>query len=138
MEEAKPLDSIKIVPSNNCADMDNFQIKGLTLPQVEKIYGKHHFVAINGARLNDPKEMPNEDFSGDFSKSDCPIVIYAFDWFRNPNTKKMFDKANGIWDLYHYDGNLGMCMRVYFVEYNNQLIAFDAFQIDFRRLQFVE
>ena len=50
----------------------------------------------------------------------------------------MYPKVNNIWDLFDHDGSLGMCIRVYFVEYEGKLIVFEAFQTYCDRLYFLE
>ncbi len=111
------IDTVKIVPKEqNFADIDDFQIKGFTLEQVESLYGK----SIGG--LGDCKGVIVEDelgfiegydYSDLFSKSDYPITIKARDWKR--------DEGRGL--------------RVFFVEYKGKWIAFDAFQTFNERLR---
>jgi len=142
VEEAKCVDSVKIVGQNRYADINDFQVKGLTLQDIEKLYGHYNYAPLEHVKFDKPIDV-EMDFSllflaNHFIKSDYPVVISVYDWFRHPKISKMYPKVNNIWDLSNYDGYLGMCMRVYFVEYEGKLIAFDAFQNDCGRLYFLE
>jgi hypothetical protein len=126
VEEAKCVDSVKIVGQNRYANINDFQVKGLTLQDIEKLYGHYNYAPLEHVKFDKPEI------------SDYPVVISVYDWFRHPKINKMYPKVNNIWDLSNYDGYLEMCMRVYFVEYEGKLIAFDAFQNDCGRLYFLE
>ena len=138
VEEAKCIDSVKIVSPHRWADIETFKIKGFTLQQVKKLYGDYNYTVYENVKIYGPEDIPDSDFSRYFKESDYPVVISVYDWFRHPKISKMYPKVNNIWDLSNYDGYLGMCMRVYFVEYEGKLIAFDAFQNDCGRLYFLE
>jgi len=138
MEEAKCVDSVKIVSPHRWADIETFKIKGFTLQQVKKLYGDYNYIVYENIKINGPEDIPDEDFSSDFVKSDYPTVISVYDWFRHPKISKMYPKVNNIWDLFNHNDSLGMCMRVYFVEYEGKQIVFDAFQTECDRLYFLE
>ena len=140
VEEAKCVDSVKIVGQNRYANINDFQVKGLTLQDIEKLYGHYNYALIENATFDKPEIVEDIllNLPHHFKESDYPVVISVYDWFRHPKINKMYPKVNNIWDLSNYDGYLGMCMRVYFVEYEDKLIAFDAFQNDCGRLYFLE
>ncbi len=142
VEEAKCVDSVKIVGLNRYADINDFQVKGLTLQDIEKLYGHYNYAPLEHTKFDKPLDVEEDDLllflDQHFKESDYPVVISVYDWFRHPKINKMYPKVNNIWDLSNYDGYLGMCMRVYFVEYEGKLIAFDAFQNDCGRLYFLE
>ncbi len=142
VEEAKCVDSVKIVGQNRYANINDFQVKGLTLQDIEKLYGHYNYAPLEHAKFDKPLDVEKDDLllflHHYFKKSDYPVVISVYDWFRHPKINKMYPKINTIIDVSNHNGSLGMCMRVYFVEYEDKQIVFDAFQTDCRRLYFLE
>ena len=84
VKEAKCIDSVKIVSPHIWADIETFKIKGFTLQQVKKLYGNYNYIVYENIKINGPEDIPDEDFSSDFVKSDYPTVISVYDWFRHP------------------------------------------------------
>jgi hypothetical protein len=142
VEEAKCVDSVKIVGQNRYANINDFQVKGLTLQDIEKLYGHYNYAPLEHAKFDKPLDVEKDDLllflHHFFKESDYPVVISVYDWFRHPKINKMYPKINTIIDVSNHNGSLGMCMRVYFVEYEDKQIVFDAFQTDCRRLYFLE
>ncbi|MBO5632990.1 MAG: hypothetical protein J5965_28360 [Aeriscardovia sp.] len=142
VEEAKCVDSVKIVGQNRYANINDFQVKGLTLQDIEKLYGHYNYAPLEHAKFDKPLDVEKDDLllflHHYFKESDYPVVISVYDWFRHPKINKMYPKINTIIDVSNHNGSLGMCMRVYFVEYEDKQIVFDAFQTDCRRLYFLE
>lgn len=137
VEEAKPLDSIHVVSPEEYADIEKLQLRGLTLEQVELLYGKHHWDGINNLNVNSPEEMPeylidNYNLIAYFKESDYPINISSFTWFRRDSTRKLFCQTNDDKQIEkaYQNKNLGQCLEIFFVKYDNKLIAFDAHQTD--------
>ena len=142
VEEAKCVDSVKIVGQNRYANINDFQVKGLTLQDIEKLYGHYNYAPLEHAKFDKPLDVEKDDLllflHHYFKESDYPVVISVYDWFRHPKINKMYPKINTIIDVSNHNGSLGMCMRAYFVEYEDKQIVFDAFQTDCRRLYFLE
>ena len=142
VKEAKCVDSVKIVGQNRYADINDFQVKGLTLQDIEKLYGHYNYAPLEHTKFDKPLDVEKDDLllflHHYFKESDYPVVISVYDWFRHPKINKMYPKINTIIDVSNHNGSLGMCMRVYFVEYEDKQIVFDAFQTDCRRLYFLE
>ena len=138
VEEAKCIDSVKIISPHRWADIETFKIKGFTLQQVKKLYGDYNYTEYENVKIYGPEDIPDMNFSHYFKESDYPVVISIYDWFRHPKISKMYPKVNELWKLRYHKGSLGMCLRVYFVEYEGKLIAFESFQTDCRRLYFLE
>ena len=142
VEEAKCVDSVKIVGQNRYANINDFQVKGLTLQDIEKLYGHYNYAPLEHAKFDKPLDVEKDDLllflHHYFKESDYPVVISVYDWFRHPKINKMYPKINTIIDVSNHNGSLRMCMRVYFVEYEDKQIVFDAFQTDCRRLYFLE
>lgn len=67
-----------------------------------------------------------------FKESDYPINISSFTWFRRDSTRKLFCQTNDDKQIEkaYQNKNLGQCLEIFFVKYDNKLIAFDAHQTD--------
>lgn len=140
---SKSLDSIKIVSPNVYAGDEDLQIIGHTLTEIESLYGdfetncyRCHFKSIND-KSADEEEIHRLLLSG-FKASDFPLTVYGYDWVRNKKTRELIKSTGDVWKLHDYKGELGMCLRVYFVKNDSSLIAYDAFQTKCDRLFFLE
>lgn len=127
---AKCVDSIKAVPQNVYAGIKDLQIKGLSLSDVKCLYGETYFVGYEDVNVTDI----NSDISGFyfnkyFEEGDFPLNVSLYYWVRDPKTLDLMNKTRNVMQLYDIKSDLGMCLSVYFVKYNNDLIAFDAFQL---------
>ena len=151
---AKCVDSIEMIPPTVYADCD--ELVGCSLQQIKQIYGDYDLVFTSHwemKSLND--DDPEYEFSRIFSESDLPVVITAYDWIRDQSIKdrlkysirdisvsdRMQDdeivrdlKYKTIVDMINSDIDMGKCMRIFFVKYKNQEIAFDGAQLDCRSL----
>ncbi len=52
VEEAKCVDSVKIVSPHRWADIETFKIKGFTLQQVKKLYGDYNYTVYENILKN--------------------------------------------------------------------------------------
>ena len=139
VEEAKCVDSIKIVPPNKFALTKDLQIKGLTLQQVEQLYGKRYFAFYENVKISSPTSLEGEDFSDNFSESDFLIEISVYHWIRDTTVLRKIEEKGSIPNaIFDYKGDLGLCLRIYFVKYNNHQIAFEGWQDSCRALLFME
>lgn len=97
-EEAKCVDFVRIAPQNRYADIDYLQLKGLTLQDVEKLYGHYNYAPLENAKFDNSETV--EDLllclPRYFTKSDYPVVISNYDWFRHPKISKMYQKVNEL------------------------------------------
>ena len=62
VEEAKCVDSVKIVSPNRWADIETFKIKGFTLQQVKKLYGDYNYTVYENVKIYGPEDIPDSDF----------------------------------------------------------------------------
>ncbi|SDG34402.1 hypothetical protein SAMN05216518_12721 [Bacteroidales bacterium KHT7] len=143
MKEAHCTDSISIVSPDKIANINELKLKGLTLEQVESLYGHYHEVAFENRQIISPMDLQkisDGEFARLFTNEDYPMYISAYFWFRNPTTKYLFEHTENaqMWKLAKRVGDLGLCMEVYFIKYNNKLIVFDAYQGDCWGMFFAE
>lgn len=131
---AKCVDSIKVVPQNEYAVTKDFQIRGLTLSDVKRLYGNTYFVGYENVNVSDlNSDISGYYFTDIFKEEDFPLNVSLYYWIRNARTLELMDKVEDVSQLLDYKGDLGMCLSVYFVKYNNELIAIDAIQSKFEQ-----
>lgn len=143
MKEAYCTDSINIVSPDKIANIKELKLRGLTLQQVESLYGHYHEVAFENRQIKSPMDLqkiPDSEFASLFTNEDYPMYISAYFWFRDPTTKYLFKHTENtqMWKLAKRVGDLGLCMEVYFIKYDNKLIVFDAYQGDCWGMFFAE
>lgn len=104
------LDTIKIVPANqNYAFPKDFNLYGLTIAEVEKLYGERSYCCWERRTHKNANDF-YEGYEGTFHEiKDYPVDIIAFVWERS--------KTDSI------------CMKVYFVIENDDTIAIRAIQV---------
>ena len=80
MKEAHCTDSISIVSPDKIANINELKLKGLTLEQVESLYGHYHEVAFENRQIKSPMDLQkisDGEFARLFTNEDYPMYISA-------------------------------------------------------------
>ncbi|MEE0997836.1 MAG: hypothetical protein U0L74_10790 [Paludibacteraceae bacterium] len=132
IEEANNINSIKIMPHDTCSDL---KVEGLTLQQIEKLYGKYDLIFNENRIIQSPSDVIEGEEFYEFKESDFPIEICECVWIRDTRIKKLLLKNEDYYSFIHNSNeDLGMCIDIYFVKYNEQFIAFRSMQYPLKYL----